>query len=41
MTQAEREREAEFGILKESIQRVAKALFHAQSDESGGLTLEQ
>lgn len=33
MAQAERERETEFGILKESIQRVTKALYDAHNDD--------
>jgi len=33
MAQAERERETEFGILKESIQKVIKALYYAHNDD--------
>jgi hypothetical protein len=33
MAQAERERETEFGILKESIQRVTKALYDSHNDD--------
>jgi hypothetical protein len=36
MAQAERERETEFGILKDSIQKVAKALYEAQNEDSVG-----
>jgi len=41
MSQAERERETEFGVLKESLQRVIKALYNAHNEQSTSLNLEQ